>query len=120
MKQNVIGKTCLSPWSFGSACSYELRGDWIVGKLLGFIPIKRVHMEKVQYLRLATRDELSPLYLLLNWKHFLSNRRTICPIYVLQTGKRQRMFLKLKGDMHFKLRQVIGRKQEKRRQRVAA
>ncbi len=120
MKQTVIGKTCLSPLSFGSVCSYELRGDWLIGKLMGCIPVKRVHVKNVRFLRLATRDELSPLYLLLNWQYFLSNRRTISPIYILKTGKHQHVLLKLKGDMHFKLRQVLGRRQEKRGHRVAA
>lgn len=115
MNQKVIGKTRLSPLSLGSSSSYELQGETIVKKLLGCVPVRHVHIGEIEYLRLATRDELSPLYLLLNWKHFLTNRRTICPIYVLKTGKHSRLLIKLKGDMHFKLRQVIGRNQERSR-----
>ena len=119
MKRNVIGKTLISPLSLGSPCSFELRGDQIVGRFLGFIPIRKIHLANINYLRLATRDEVHPIYLLLNWSHFFSSRRTSCPVYLLQTGKRGKILLKLKGDMHFKLRQVIGRHNQ-RPKRMAA
>lgn len=104
----------------GSACSYELRGDRIIGRFMGLLPVRQIQLSNVDYLRLATRDEIPPLYMLLNWSHFLTHRRTFCPVYVLQTNKKHnRILLKLKGDMHFKLRQVLGR-QNLRPQRAAA
>ncbi len=110
----------LSPSSPGSPCSYELQGSLLTARLFGVFPVFTIHLSNVHYLRLATHGELSPLYLLGNWMHFLPHRRSISPIYVLQAKTGRRLFLKLDGSAHFKLRQVIGRQQEQSKHRIAA
>lgn len=115
----TIGKTILSPFSFGSICSYELCGNRLIARLFGLLPVRTIHLTDVHYLRLATRDEVTPTYLLFNWSQFLPHRRSVCPVYILQTKKHQRVFLKLEGAAHFRLRQAIGRS-TKRDHRLAA
>jgi hypothetical protein len=58
-------------------------------------------------------------YLLLNWTSFLPRHRSRRPVYVLQSKGRRRIFLKLEGTAHFKLRQAIGKKNERRSRRAA-
>lgn len=118
--RSVVGNTKLASVSFSSPCSYELQGDRLIGKLLGLFPILNIHVAAVHYLRLATRSEVSPLYMLFNWAQFLPHRRSIRPVYVLQTRSRHRIFLKLEGAGHFKLRQAIGRHTDRKPNRMAA
>ena len=99
----------LSTFGFGSLCSYELRGEHIVGKLLGLVPVVRIHLAAIHYLRLASLTEVPALFLAFNWVHFLAHRRSVRPVYVLQTRMRHRLYLKLDSTTHFKLRQKIGR-----------
>ncbi|MEE9369318.1 MAG: hypothetical protein V3V05_10735 [Pontiella sp.] len=120
MMHKSIGKTQLSPVSFGSLCSYELCGDQIIGRLFGFIPVVKIHLAAVYYLRLATKSEVTPLYYTFNWLQFLPHRRSLRPVYVLQTRTRHRIFLKLEGSGHFKLRQAIGRYNDRKKKRAAA
>ena len=88
--------------------------------MFGFIPVQRISLAEVHYLRLATYDELiTPTYLLFHWPQLLPYHRSVRPVYVLQTKTRRRIFLKLSAGAHFKLRQAIGRKREQQ-QRVAA
>jgi hypothetical protein len=116
----TIGKTLLNPASLHSICSYELTGNIIRRRLLGLIPVQSIHLADVQYLRLATYDELlTPTYLLFHWPRLLPHHRSVRPVYVLQTKTRRRIFLKLEAGAHFKLRQAIGRKREQE-QRLAA
>jgi len=111
MYSKTIGNTCISPLSMGSVYSFELKGSSVVSRLFGVIPVHHVHLADVHYLRLATRDEVSIIYSLFNWAQFHPLRRARCPVYILQTNKRRCLFLKLKGDTHFKLRQAIARHQ---------
>ena len=112
--------TLLSPSSPGSPCSYELDGSLLIARLFGLIPVFTIHLSNVHYLRLATRGETTPLYLLSNWLHFLPHHRATCPVYVLQAKTGRRLFLKLDGTAHFKLRQAIGRQREQLKLRIAA
>jgi hypothetical protein len=93
----------------GSPWSYKLRGNRIIARLFGRLPLRHIHLNDVQYLRLASRDEVSPSYLMLNWMSFLPHCHLMCPVYVLKTRKGRRCFLKLKGGAHFRLRQAIAR-----------
>ncbi|RKX47437.1 MAG: hypothetical protein DRP64_00995 [Verrucomicrobia bacterium] len=117
---DTIGKTLLNPISLGSVCSYELCGNTIMVRLFGLLPVQTIHLADVHYLRLAARDEPTTAYLLFNWPQLLPHYRSVSPVYVLQTHKRRRIFLKLNGRAHFKLRQAIGRQHEHRPQRIAA
>lgn len=119
MASSTIGKTSLSLAGPGSPCSYELQGDCIVERLFGIFAISHIHLSAVYYLRLATKSEVPPAYLLFNWIQFLPHRRSVRPVYVLQTRSRHRIFLKLDGATHFKLRQAIGR-HNGRGKRIAA
>lgn len=119
MSKTTIGKTSLSPSTPTSPCSYELHGNLLTARLFGLIPVFSIHLSNVHYLRLASRDEISSTYLLLNWLQFLPRRRSICPVYVLKAKTGRRLFLKLGGEAHFKLRQAIGRQHE-RKHRLAA
>jgi len=116
----TLGKTLLHPVSLGSVCSYELNGNIILARLLGVIPIQKIHLADIHYLRLATHDELSAVFLLFNWPRFLPHRRSCRPVYVLQTKTRRRIFLNLAGYAHFRLRNAIGQIHESPLQRVAA
>lgn len=109
MRSKVVGKTALSSAGFGSFFSYELKGDYIIGRLFGIFTVRRIHLAAVYYLRLATRSEAPPLYMIFNALQFLPHRRSFRPVYVLQTRSRHRIFLKLEGSAHFRLRQAIGR-----------
>ncbi len=109
-----------APFSRGLLCSYELRGNRIVAHLFGIFPVQNIHLSEIRYLRLASQDEMTPVCLLFNWPHFLPHRRSVRPVYVLQTKNSRRLFLKLDGKAHFKLRQAIARTHETRQQRMAA
>ncbi len=112
---NSTSNTVLSSFSIGSPFVYKLRDDRVVSYFLGFLPVRSIRLTEVRYLRLATHHEASLTYLILNWSSFLPRCRSVCPVYVLQTKGRARIFLKLKSDVHFKLRQAIGRASEQRR-----
>ncbi|VGO15262.1 hypothetical protein PDESU_03844 [Pontiella desulfatans] len=121
MTHKTISTYQLAPMSFGAPCTYELSGDHIVGRLFGIIPYLRIHLGAVHYLRLATRSEVSPVYFIFNWPQFLlTNRRSVSPVYILQTRKGHRICLKLAGGAHFKLRQAIARHSDRKRHRMAA
>ncbi len=117
----TIGKNRLSSVSFGSPFSFELKGDYIICRFLGLIPVSKVHLGAVHYLRLATRHEVTPLYLILNWPQMLlASHRSICPVYILQTRKGQKLFLKLAGGAHFRLRKAIARHSDRKNHKMAA
>ncbi len=119
--RNTAEKKLIALASFGSPYSYELQGDYLVPRFLGCIPAGRVHLGAVNYLRLATRSETPLLYFILNWQSMLlAGRRASCPVYVIQTRAGRRLFLKLKGGDHFRLRQAIARHSDKRRHKMAA
>ena len=121
MKAEPIGKSTIARVSLGSPCSYELNGDHMIGRFLGMIPISKIHLGAVHYLRLATRSEVSPLYFLLNWPQMLlSSHRSVCPVYILQTRKGQKVFLKMEGGAHFRLRQAIARHSDRKVHKMAA
>ena len=116
----ATGGNTPSPFSRGLLCSYELRGSRIVARLFGIFPVQNIHLAEIRYLRLASQDEMTPIRLLLSWAHFLPHRRSVRPVYILQTQSRHRLFLKLDGKAHFKLRQSMARLHEPQRQRMAA
>lgn len=115
----AIGKTRLSAPSLFSPWSFDLRGSTLAVNLLGIIPLQRIELADVQYMRLATRDEVSPFYMLFHWPQFMAHRRSARPVYILQTRQGPRLFLILTGGAHFQLRQAIGRSSEPRK-RLAA
>lgn len=106
----TIGKTILSSCSIRSPYSYELSGNLLITRLFGFLPVFRIHLSNIHYLRLAARDELNPVHLLVTWSH----QRASSPLYVLQAKTGRRLFLKLNGKAHFTLRQAIGRQLEQK------
>lgn len=120
MKSNDIGKAVLTPAALDAPISYELCGNQIIGRFLGLIPMQHIDLDSVHFLRLAARSEVNPVHLLINWRHFLIRARSGSPVYILQTRRRQRIFLKLTGGAHFRLRQAIGRHAHKEHQRIAA
>ena len=112
--RKTVGKTLISPCSIRSLYSYELCGSLLIARLLGVLPVFSIHLSNVHYLRLATRDEINPAYLLINWFQLLSRQRAIAPVYILQAKTGRRLLLKLDNTGHFKLRQAIGRQLEQR------
>ena len=120
MNTKRAGKSKIASVSFGSPCSYEINGDHIIGRFLGMIPIFRIHLGAIHYLRLATRCEVSPLYFILNWPQMLlASHRSICPVYVMRTLKGQKIFLKMKSGAHFRLRQAIARHSDRKNHKLA-
>ena len=115
----TTGKTYLNPISLASLCSYELDGNIITIRWFGFLTIRTIRLANVNYLRLATQNELPPLYRLFNWQQFIPHRHLVRPVYILQTTPHQRIFLKLDSSAHFKLRQAIAR-EHRDRQSMAA
>lgn len=118
--RKTTGESPPAPFSRGTLCSYELRGNRMVTRLFGILPVQSIHLADIHYLRLASQDEMNPISLLTNWPHFLSYRRSVRPVYVLQTKTHRRLFLRLDGKAHFKLRQAIARNREPRQRRMAA
>ena len=117
----TVGKTTLASVSLGSPFSFELKGDHLIQRFLGLIPTGKVHLGAINYLRLATRNEMSPFYFLLNWPQMLlSSHRCTRPVYVVQTRKGNKLFLKMEGGEHFRLRQAIARHSDKRSHKMAA
>jgi hypothetical protein len=112
----------LSPSTPSSPCSYELQGHLLIARLFGLIPVFSIHLSNVHYLRLATRDEVTPFYHLINCLQFMPHRRAVCPVYMLQAKTGRRLFLKLESGAHFTLRKAIGRTTEKKHHlnRIAA
>jgi len=92
----------------GSLHAYRLYEDQVIGLFLGLIPLRKINLREVYYLRLATRNEVPFLYLLFNWIQFLPRHRSVRPVYILRTSKK-RIFLKLGGNAHFQLRQAVGK-----------
>jgi hypothetical protein len=109
MKSTPPKKEHLSSFGPGTLCSYELCGEYILARFMGVIPVKRIHLGAVYYLRLATLREAPVVFRLFNWVHFLPHRRASRPVYILQTRSRHRIFLKLTHGVHFKLRQAINK-----------
>jgi len=114
-KTTLLSSSILAP-----IYAHELCGDKIISRLFGCIPIQTIHLSEVHYLRLATRDEVSAPYILLNWAQFLPHRRSIRPVYILQSHNHFSLFLNLDGRIHFKLRQAIARNQARHTSRMAA
>lgn len=99
----------LTPFGIGSLFSYDVSGEYIIGRLLGLFPVRRFHLASTHYLRLACRSDASYVFLFFNWINFMPHRRSSRPVYILQTRSRYRIFLKLDGATHFRLRQAIAR-----------
>ncbi len=116
MQQATVGKTTLSPLNSGSCFSYELCGNRIVVRFLGIVPVKKIGLAEIRYLRVATRDEPAPLVFLLNWMAFYFNRRAYNPIYMLQTYKGKRYFMKLNTSAFQRLKKALFRFQKPARQ----
>jgi hypothetical protein len=102
----------LCPVTLGSLHAYRLYEGRVVGFFLGIIPLRRIVLKEVRYLRLATRNEVPFLYLLFNWIQFLPRHRSVRPVYILRTTSKKQVFLKLGGNAHFQLRQAIGKHTE--------
>ncbi|QBG46190.1 hypothetical protein EGM51_01770 [Verrucomicrobia bacterium S94] len=120
MPNQTIGKTKIAPVSPGSLFSYELYGDYLIRRFLGLLPVTRVHLGAVRYLRLATRNEISLSNMLLNGLQLMNRQRSKHPVYILHTRKGRKMFLKLESGSHFRLRQAIARHSDRRVHKMAA
>lgn len=93
----------------GSINSYELDGDYLVGRLFGLFSVCRIHLAAVHYLRLASHAETPTAFMVLNWLHFLPHKKNSKALYVLQTRLKYRIFMRLDSKSHFLLRTEIGR-----------
>lgn len=121
MAIKTVGKAKIVSVSFGSPFSFELKGDHVLVKLLGVVPVGKVHLGAIHFLRLATKNEVSPIYFVLNWPQMLLvSQRSKCPVYILQTRKGHKFFLKMEGGAHFRLRQAIARHSDRRVHKMAA
>ncbi len=110
----------LTSFGIGSPFSYGICGEHVVGRLFGILPVIRIHLGAVYYLRLASPSDTTPIFLFFNWMHFMPHKRSVRPVYILQTRARHRIFLKLDSASHFKLRQAIGKHTLRNNARVAA
>jgi hypothetical protein len=117
----TVGKSGLASFSLTSPYSFSLEGDVVTGRLFGLIPFYRVHLEEVHFLRLATRSDAPPIYFIFNWPcFFMTGKRSVKPVYMLQSRKGQRIMMKLEGGAHFRLRQAIARHNTRRKTKKAA
>ena len=117
----TVGKSGLATFSLSSPCSFAMEGDQVIGRIFGVVPFYKVHLDEVHFLRLASRSDAPPVYFLFNWPCFIMTRkRSVKPVYILQTRKGQRIMIKLEGGAHFRLRQAIGRHNDQRKKRRAA
>lgn len=90
----------------GFLLSHDLTQQHLRVKLLGCVVVRKLALENLHSLRLAAREEVSWLYFILNWTHFLPAKRARCPVYVV-SHKKQRIALKLQGASHYSLRKAI-------------
>ncbi|MCF7848971.1 MAG: hypothetical protein K9M45_08990 [Kiritimatiellales bacterium] len=91
----------------GLLVTHELTTEHIVKKLFGFIPLQKIPIKDIHYLRLATYQEVTPAYFMFNWFFFTPAGRSLCPVYVVYTRKSKRLVMKLRGGSHYKLRRAI-------------
>lgn len=94
MKPAVVGKTVISPLSLGTFVSYELRGDRLVMRFLGLLPVGVIGLSEVSELRLAAPGEPALFTLTMNALLYYFHPSAYRPVYVLRAGRR-RCFLKL-------------------------
>ena len=84
--------------------SYVLTGKMIIVQLIGLIPVLKIQLTEIQYLRLASRTERPLHYQIRNWISLHSEQ----PVYLIQTKRGRRIFLSMSGDSHFQLRRMLG------------
>lgn len=93
----------------GFLFSYELTAKDIKLRLLRLIPLARIRLDNIKYMRLSARREYLDFAGIRYWPSFLSNRRGQNPLYVIATRNgRKKYFLRLGGAFHYKVRSAIG------------
>ncbi|WP_372794747.1 hypothetical protein [Pontiella sp.] len=108
MKQEVIGKTIISPLNLGTCFSYELCGAEIRIRFLGIMPAGSIPLQEVREFRVATRSEAPGLAFKMNHFLYYCWRPAYHPIYLLRT-QNARHFLKLNHASQLRLRKAVKR-----------
>jgi len=91
----------ISDVRLGSLCAYDLKGSLLLERWLGFLTVRRIPLSDVLYLRLASPGEIPS-----GLRTFRASRARR-PVYVLRPKKGRRIFLRIEGGNHFRLRQAI-------------
>ncbi|WP_372845843.1 hypothetical protein [Pontiella sp.] len=96
----------------GLFVSYRLTAESLTTKLFRIFTLNTIPLEKVMDLREAGEADVTKLNRI-NWFSSLPARRTLCPLYTLQTAKnRPRIFMRLDFGSHFDMQRTLGGKHD--------
>ncbi|MFC1467717.1 hypothetical protein ACFLQY_03385 [Verrucomicrobiota bacterium] len=98
----------------GLIFAYELTPQDIKLRFLRLIPLSRIKLKDVKYMRLSARRECLDFGLNFIWPSFLRNDRGQNPVYVITTRRGgKKFFLRMGGSFHYKVRSAIGQHQKR-------
>jgi hypothetical protein len=87
---------------------YELDGTRLVAYVLHCIPVHSYRLELYSRMRLVSRDEFPFLLKLASGTLFRTSKPRDA-VYVLYGPQRRRLYLKLTGGQHYRLRSLLGK-----------
>ncbi len=92
----------------GLFVSYELTAEALSTKLFRIFTLNTIPLKRVMDLREADEHDVTKLNRL-NWFSFLPSRRTLCPVYTLQTAEKSpRIFMRLDRGSHMEMKSKLG------------
>ncbi|MEE9369317.1 MAG: hypothetical protein V3V05_10730 [Pontiella sp.] len=101
-------KIKLLDMDIGLWVSYELTAESLTTKLFRIFTLNTIPLRKVMDLREAVAEDVTKLNHL-NWFSFMSSRRTLCPVYTLQTAEKSpRIFMRLDRGSHIAMKSTLG------------
>ena len=104
-KKNKIN---LVDMDVGLFVSYELTAESLSTKLFRIFTLNTIPLKKVMDLREAVEEDVTKLNHL-NWFSFMPSRRTLCPVYTLQTAEKSpRIFMRLDRGSHIAMKSAMG------------
>ena len=97
----------LTDMDVGIFVSYELTAESLTTKLFRTFTLNTVPLKKVKDLREAGSKDITPLNRM-NWFNFPSSRRSLCPVYTLQTTEKSpRIFMRLERGSYVVLKRTM-------------
>lgn len=97
----------------GLFVSYELTSESLTTKLFRIITLNSIPLNKVMDMREADETDVTKLNRI-NWFKFLPSRRSLSPVYTLQTAENSpRIFMRLDQGSHIAMKRTLGGLHEK-------
>lgn len=109
MKQNRTKTSYRPEEGIAKGCLYRIDHVALTIRFGGIIPVLRLPVKQIQSMRLATPDDYPVLIRAFSWLGFVFGQHHSRPTYLLKTNTRKKIIIALPGNLHFKLRQVIGK-----------